>query len=68
MPIACAFMPELFATIDALTTENATLKAEIEGYRQALEAVEGALRLSKPSLLHQSLSNLVRGALERKNG
>ena len=25
------------ATIDALTTENATLKAEIEGYRQALD-------------------------------
>lgn len=27
------------ATIDALTTENATLKAEIEGYRQALEGL-----------------------------
>lgn len=27
----------MWATIDALTTENATVKAEIEGYRQALE-------------------------------
>ena len=37
-------LAEQDATIDALTTENATPKAEIEGYRQALEAVGSRAR------------------------
>ena len=39
-----AHFDKMLATIDALTTENATLKAEIEGYRQALEAVGSRAR------------------------
>lgn len=46
----------LLATIDAQ-------QAEIARLREALEAIEGAISLTRPSLFNQSLSVIARAAL-----